>query len=143
MRSEPFQGIGVALAQVAAGAGRNQIFPRRDASTRQRPDVVERVSIGAAIGAVGAPVGEDPAPEPGLVFAFRYQLSPVDVVVEHAESVIPTDPGAALPDAQVDEAFRRAVTQAVGPLPVTPVLHRLDVGALNVEVHSSHAWRVE
>lgn len=84
MRSEPFQGIGVALAQVAAGAGRNQVLPRRDTPTSQRANVVKRVSIGAAVGAVGAPVGEDPAPEPGLSFAFRHQLSPVDVVVWHA-----------------------------------------------------------
>lgn len=84
MLPEPLQGIGVALAQIAARAGRHQILPGSDAATGQRADVIERVSISAAVRAIRPPVGEDPAPESGLPFAFCHQLGPVDVVVMHS-----------------------------------------------------------
>lgn len=82
--AEPLQRVGVALAQVAGGACRHQVLPRRDAAPGKRSDVIKCVRQAAAVGAVGAPVGEDPAPQPGLAFALRHQLGPVDVVVEHA-----------------------------------------------------------
>ena len=124
--AEPFQGVAMALGQVAAGTGRHKVFAGGDATTGQRANVIERVGIGTAISATVTPVVEYSATELGLAFSFCHQQRSVDVVINHAVLVIPANPRAALTDAQMNKPFRCSVANAVWPFLIAPVLNDLD-----------------
>ena len=80
MSPEPVDRVGVALAEVARGAGGDQIGRHRQPTTGQRADMIEGVGGAPAVGAAAAPGVEDPTPEAGLSFPLAHQFCPVNPV---------------------------------------------------------------